>query len=187
MPAPRPIDAGAQLLVEGGDPAGFFGALREHLTIPERDLQIQNFGGVNQLRVFLSTLTKMSGFSSVRSVGVVRDAEQNPDGAFESVQGALEHAGLTAPDAPERRIEGPPAVNVLILPGANRPGMLETLLCDTFAEEPVRPCIDAFFTCVEAKLREAPHRPEKARARALSRIDALMEPTSAARRAGGPR
>lgn len=56
------------------------------------------------------------------------------------------------------------AVTVLILPGGNREGMLETLLCETFAGTSVEECIDGFFECVE-ELCGHSKRPDKARAR----------------------
>ena len=40
-------------------------------------------------------------------------------------------------------------MNVLILPGDRDSGMLETLLCRTFADTPVDRCINDFFRCFE--------------------------------------
>ena len=46
-------------------------------------------------------------------------------------------------------------MNVLILPGRDRPGMLETLLCETFAGSPEDDCINSFFDCItEAEVGE---------------------------------
>ena len=100
---------------------------------------------------------------AVRSVGIVRDAEESAASAFASIQSSLENAGLTAPDSPGERTGADPSVTVLILPDGKRKGMLETLLCESFAGTPVDECIDGFFECVEA-VGESVKRPDKARA-----------------------
>ena len=40
---------------------------------------------------------------------------------------------------------------VLILPSHDRPGMLETLLCSSCAEDPLTECIDNFFACLDER------------------------------------
>ena len=59
-----------------------------------------------------------------------------------------------------------PHVTVLILPGDGNPGMLETVLNQTFADDPVNACINDFFECVERLPEKRIHIPDKARARA---------------------
>ena len=131
MGEPTEIEEEIQLLVEGNDQRNFFDAFVRHLSL--RDIQIQNFGGVNELRGFLSALVNVKGFPDIRSVGIVRDAETDAAAALRSVRSSLGNAGLPAPPATGVRSPGPPAATVLILPDGNRRGMLETLLCDTFA------------------------------------------------------
>ena len=58
---------------------------------------------------------------------------------------SLCNAGLPVPARPGEPIGATPAVNVLILPGNGAPGMLETLLCRTFAGTAADRCIDDFF------------------------------------------
>lgn len=160
---PRTITSEVQLLVEGRDAAGVLSALLKHLSL--RDVQIQNFGGVSELRTFLRAFVKASDFSRVRSLGIVRDAEKDAAGAFASVQGSLRHASLPVPHAVEERAGNHPEVSVMILPGGNRSGMLETLLCETFGGDDVCTCIDAFFDCVKGIRGRAGDRLDKARAR----------------------
>ena len=154
-----------QLLVEGNDPRNFFEAFVRHLSID--NVQIQNFGGITQLRDFLDGLVGATGFREiVKSLAIVRDAETSAAGAFQSVQASLKNAALPVPNRPETRTGTSPAVAVLILPGNNQPGMLETMLCESFANTPENDCIDAFFDCVDALPNASIKRPEKARARA---------------------
>ena len=179
--APRQITSEVQLLVEGADLEGFCEGVRRHLVrlrqgIGEGDrdavqaalqaIQIQNFGGVNDLREFLRGFVKMPGFSGVTSVALIRDAEEDADSAFQSVQGCLREARLPVPDRTTERVGEDPAVTVMVLPGDDQPGMLETLLCETFRDEGVCACIDTFFQCVEEVQGEAAHRLLKARVRA---------------------
>lgn len=131
------------------------------------NVQIQNFGGITQLRDFLEGLVGATGFRDVvKSIGIVRDAETSAAGAFQSVQSSLKNAALPVPNRPERRRDTSPAVTVLILPGNNQQGMLETLLCESFADTPENDCIKAFFACVDALPNASIKRPEKARAHA---------------------
>ena len=165
MPQPAAIKSATQLLVEGNDQRNFFEAFTRHLSIS--NVQIQNFGGVNELRDFLEGLVSATGFrETVQSIGIVRDAETSARGAFQSVQSALSNAALPTPNRPAERTGTSPAVTVLILPGDDRQGMLETLLCESFAATPVEDCIDDFFKCVESLPDMSIDRPDKARAHA---------------------
>ena len=137
-----------QLLVEGNDQRNFFEAFTAHLGISE-SVQIHNFGGVDELRGFLAAFVKMPNFKSVRSIGIVRDAEASEPAAFQSVQSSLTNADLPAPARLVRSIADDPTVAVLVLPGDGNPGMLETILCRTFHGQEVNRCVDDFFACVE--------------------------------------
>ena len=164
MPRAEEIKSAIQLLVEGNDSRNFFEAFIEHLSLA--NIQIQNFGGVYELRGFLRALVNAPGFQTVQSIGIVRDAETSAERAFQSVQSSLERAKLPMPDSLAERTDTSPAVTVLILPGDNRQGMLETLLCESFADTSVDHCIDDFFKCVESLPDVSIERSDKARAHA---------------------
>lgn len=159
---PKGIEKKKQLLVEGNDQRNFFKAFIQRLAL--QDVQIQNFGGVNQLRNFLPTLIKTSDFKSVTTVGIVRDAEKCASDAFKSVQSSLTKANLSVPPEVGKPSNGSPTVYVFILPGDDKPGMLETLLCQTFADQDVNHCIDGFFKCADALPDMSIKNREKARA-----------------------
>lgn len=164
-----------QLLVEGNDPRNFFEKYIRHLGLT--DVQLQNFGGVGDLTRFLKGFVVAPRFVSVKRIGIVRDAERRADddvpggpqrssamSAFHSVQSSLRNVGLPIPTRPAEEI-GTPAVSVFILPGDREDGMLETLLCETFADTTLDRCIDEFFRCTEAA-GSAISRRDKARAHA---------------------
>ncbi|MDE0173329.1 MAG: hypothetical protein OYH76_19025 [Defluviicoccus sp.] len=163
MGLPTGLSKPKQLLVEGNDQRNFFEALARHLGLADA-VQICDFGGVDQLRGFLAAFVKMPDFGSVRSVGIVRDAEDSEDAAFRSVQSSLENANLAVPMALAEPAGEHPTATVLILPGDRRSGMLETVLCRTFVDEPTNRCIDDFFECVERLPDAAIDNPDKARA-----------------------
>lgn len=164
-PQPQPIAKEALLLVEGKDPLNFFEALCNHLSL-SRQLQIMNFGGVGELRGFLAGLRGRSGFRNVKSIGIIRDAEKDAAAAFQSVQASLRRIDLEVPNEPEQCSGTQPAVGIMILPGQGRKGMLETMLCETFADAPEYKCIKTFFKCVkESRQGWAAERLDKAWAR----------------------
>ncbi len=88
MPELTEIKSEIQLLVEGNDQRNFFEAFIDHLSL--ENIQIQNFGGVRELRDFLDGLVSATGFRQiVQSLGIVRDAETSAGSAFQSVQSSL--------------------------------------------------------------------------------------------------
>ena len=159
------IEKTGQLLVEGNDLRNFFEAFAKHLDL-SNTLQIQNFGGVNDLRIFLKTFVKTPDFDTVRSIGIARDAEKDEKAALQSVQSSLDNAELPMPTKVGVQSADSPTVRVLILPGGGKPGMLETLLCRTFVNQEVNRCIDEFFACADTLPGISICRPDKARARA---------------------
>ena len=173
---PASIEYPVQLLVEGNDPRNFFEKFIAYLDLA--GIQVQNFGGVDELTRFLKGFVVAPGFGRVRSIGIVRDAERRTDkdaaaktqpspalSAFQSVQSSLRAAALPVPNRSTEETGTEPAVNVFILPGDGGDGMLETLLCRTIAGTAVDRCIDSFFRCA-GESGNPIHRPDKARARA---------------------
>lgn len=165
MVEPAKIERPTQLLVEGNDQKNFFGEFVYHLGI--QDVQIQNFGGVDELGRFLRAFVRAPDFDIVASIGVIRDAETSAEGAFQSVQSSLRNSGLGVPENERQRVGAIPEVRVMILPGGNQSGMLETLLCKSFEESPVNDCIDEFIACARRLPNTGIERLDKARAHAF--------------------
>lgn len=171
--APAAIREEVQLLVEGNDERNFFEAFAAHLALG--NVQVQVLDGKDRLRESLETLAwAVTDFRRVRTIGIVRDADDSADRAFQSVRTSVRNANdairssgveFPVPGRPEQLVGERPALSVLILPGDGQEGMLETLLCRTFAGSGVDRCIDGFFGCA-GESGSAIHRPDKARARA---------------------
>ncbi|OOV36726.1 hypothetical protein BO98_00655 [Candidatus Synechococcus spongiarum LMB bulk10D] len=166
-PKPESITSEVLLLVEGKDSCNFFKHLwKKHLKLPDQ-LQMRSFSNVSELKEVLIGLRSASGFGDIKIMGIIRDAEQSSASAFQSVRESLKRAELPIPDQPEQlSCDGQPAVGIMILPGQDQPGMLETLLCKTFADKPERHCIDTFFKCVQEQCPDSRvSNPDKAHAR----------------------
>ncbi|MGC9515338.1 DUF3226 domain-containing protein [Methanocrinis sp.] len=141
------IEQSHLLLVEGMDDANFFAALLKDLNL--NDIEIWPIGIGRNFKVRLGTLRKLSGFARVKSIGVIRDADDNPSSAFESVCQALKDNELYAPDSYGCRSTGTPVTSILILPdGMSSKGMLESLCLRAIKDDPVMSCIDGYFDCI---------------------------------------
>jgi len=166
MPQPKAITYTKQLLVEGRDAVAFFGALLKHLDLSE--VQIQNFGGISELRPFLKALRNEPGFwGKVSSLGVIRDAENNSQGAFQSVRDSLLAANLPAPANTMVSVGSNLQVSVLILSDAVTPGMLENLCLAAVENDPAMQCVDAYFNCLKRQMVVSPSNLTKARLHAF--------------------
>ena len=155
-----------QLIVEGNDDKNFFEALIEHAGIV--DIEVHQVGGKDAFSSFLSGFAKTSGFGEfVDSIGIVRDADESAARTFQSIRGSLRRAALPVPDEPCIPRRGDPRVNVMVLPGRQDTGMLETLLCETIAGSELDDCGREFMRCVEAAEGRGFRTPHKTRASAF--------------------
>lgn len=163
------------LLVEGDDEVNFFSALMKELNL--ENIQVRDVGGKSKFRARLKAVTQSSDYQAVVSVGIVRDADENPKATFDSICGALQAAKLPFPEKPLRPVvKDGLRVVVMILPDGETPGMLEDLCLESVKEDPAMPCVDEYFRCLENRLADLPGNMAKARVRAfLASIEWLEE------------
>jgi hypothetical protein len=64
MPQYKEITKAKQLLVDGDDAVGFFSAFLYHLGMLQL-IQVQNYGGNDELRGFLKQFRRASGFKVI--------------------------------------------------------------------------------------------------------------------------
>lgn len=124
------------LVVEGREEELIFEAIVTHLEL--ENIQILPIGGKERLRQNLKALVLSPRFTEVISMGIVRDANENPGATFQSVRDALQAVNLPAPERPLAPIGHSPRVTVMILPEEGTPGMLEDLFLRAVAQDP--PC-----------------------------------------------
>jgi hypothetical protein len=156
------------LIVEGKDEQNFFDALLKHLRITT--IQILPIGGKDQFAEAIKSITKQSGFADVAAMGIVRDADNNPKGAFDSISGALRKVALKPPAKVRVFTEETPKIGILVLPpqpiGSNH--NLEDVCLASVAEDTAMTCLDAYFAClVEQNIRPAENDIGKARLHAF--------------------
>jgi hypothetical protein len=138
---PMAVEHDKVLLTEGDTPTHFFEALAKALGLAD-SIEIRNYGGITQLGTFLKTLASTAGFRArVKSLGIVRDAEDNAHSAQQSVNSAVTTAKLSASVS----------VKVAILPDGAAPGMIETLCLHSVALEPEYECANAFFALLKER------------------------------------
>lgn len=164
MPKPLTLSKPKQLLVEGRDAEAFFYPFVEKMGLQDT-IQIHDYGSITELAAFLKQFVRTAQFKRlpVRSIGIIRDAEQDATAAFQSICTALHNAELAAPDQPCTPTKQDPTVNVFILPDSENTGMLETLLLRAVKDEPGFACVDQYLECVIQSTGIAPKPIDKAK------------------------
>jgi len=137
------------LIVEGRDDEEFFGTYLEKLKII--DVQVAGIGGKTRIRAILKALRTDPLFNRVTSLGIIRDADDNYDAAFQSIQNGLKDAGLPIPRNALIQTKTSPKVTVMILPSKGLSGALEDICLESVKDNPAMLCVDDYFKCLEAK------------------------------------
>ncbi len=159
------------LLVEGNDDLHFFRRIIERRQ--SDGVQIIEFGGKDKLGDFLADVLvpRVRMTDLVRTVGVVRDADEFYDRAFQSVANSLHRAGLPVPAAPmvsaNGMLDGSAIyASVYIMPDNGSPGDLESLCLEAVRDAPAMPCVSCYFDCLQS-IGHVPRQESKARLRAF--------------------
>jgi len=135
------IKCSRQLIVEGYDEERFVSALLQHINVA--DVQTHNTRRRTNLASRLKAITSTPNFADrVTWLGVVLDAEEYATNTFHSISGELTRAGLTAPSQVMEPVDVSPRVSVLIFPGGDEPGTLETICLQSVADHQAIKCIE---------------------------------------------
>ena len=135
------------LIVEGTDEQNFFKAFLRHLSLD--DIQVMNMRGKSKIRAKLRALTLAPNFSDVTSLGIIRDADDEPSGAFQSVCDALKGAGLVAPRRQLSFTRGNPKTGIMVLPQPGSKGMLEDVCLNSINDTQEMDCIIKYLDCIK--------------------------------------
>ena len=153
---PRQIEREKLILAEGMDVHGFlFHAAR---AFDRDDIQVFNFKGKDELRLFLEDLANMENFTSVNTIVIARDAETNVQSSIQSIRSALENARNVNLPIPIRPFEFTSRNGIkiafILFPGFDkngnlRSGTIEDLCLATVGDDPlVKNCVSSFLVCV---------------------------------------
>jgi hypothetical protein len=153
------------LLVEGKDDAIFFRSMMEYMGLD--GIEIWNIEGKTQFRTRLRVLKMDFAFNSiVTSLGIVRDADDDPESALMSVKDALRAAGFDVPDRSFISAGSRPIVTFAILPD-DSPGMLESVCLKSIESDPAMSCVDRYFECLKTICQIEPRNIYKAKVQAF--------------------
>jgi hypothetical protein len=168
------------LIVEGNHERDFFEAWVERNRIT--DIQVMPIGGKTLIAESLRNLGKQRDFPTVRSLVIIRDADDDPTGAFQSVCSALQGANLPIPNEFEQFItQDALKVAVVITPGNNRKGALEELLLETVVADPLLPAAVTYIDSAVSRLnddgiRSAPPHHKQGKAKIHAFLATFEEP-----------
>ena len=142
------------MVVEGKEDQEFFIQLATHMNVIDGwPLHIEQLEGKGNFGEFLRALKRHPDFKQVSKIGIVRDADFS-GGAFQSVLSQIDFANnknepkLPKPVQPLEIAAGNPSISALMLPSAEREGMLEDLVMDVLKGDAVTKCVDAYFDCL---------------------------------------
>jgi hypothetical protein len=146
------------LLVEGPDERQFFISLASSILPSDKPLfYIMVYDGKNKLSKFLSATILSDSFDKITHLGIVRDADFG-EKSFVAVQDILRNINdkraaskLPIPTQAEVFEQGVPKVGIFIMPDAHSEGMLENLIWNALKDQPIAPCVDAYFECLKEK------------------------------------
>ncbi len=176
MNDPIPDGVNRLLLVEGPDDREFFKRLASALygqgnfNLDSVPVKISEYGGKSRLSVHLYRLFQNHNFRELDRIWIVRDVDYNlseserevgaPTRALQSVNSAIALAYERSSRKSDPPIlpgyllptEGQPSFSLLAMPSSKHEaeGSLETLLLAAINRDPLLPCVDKYFKCVES-------------------------------------
>ena len=151
LTTPKPITKSKIILVEGRDELNLFNELLADQKLADA-IEVMEVGGKEKFMTNLRALPNRSGYKNVASLGIVRDADANPESAFQSICSVLENVKLPVPLAPLQPKHGRPQVTVMIIPH-DKPGMLEDICLDSVSDDLAMDCVAQYFQCLQEKQR----------------------------------
>jgi len=142
----------ALLLVEGADDVAFFNELRSKLSL-DRPIKVEAIEGKDNLLPKLRALVPNPNvdieFLDFVSIGVVRDADEDPEQSFREVVEALQAANLPAPSAVGAVASNNITTSVFILPDASSTRMLEDLCLRAFERDHVKLAAQVYVSSIQ--------------------------------------
>jgi hypothetical protein len=166
-----PLAQSRVVLIEGKEDERFYSDVCRAANVAGQ-LELRPVQGWSNFARYLLTLLSV-GFA-VRIIAIIRDAESNERGAFQSTCSGFQQAGLpqpsqagqlSQPDAQGRR------TTALIVP-PDRPGSIETLCLASLAGQPNLGCVQDFVACLDR--HDPPHSPRTQAQEDKRRVGAVL-------------
>ena len=149
------INRSRVLLVEGKDEVLFFSSLLGAAP-GSNSFQVVPVGK-EKLRESLSIVRAMfsQAAPTCEALGVVRDADEDARGAFQSVRDALRHEEWAPPGRHGEVTCSLPKIGVFIMPDGEEKGALETLCRRAVQDTEIGRCATEYLRCLERAGRVA--------------------------------
>ena len=147
---PLVIEKPIILLVEGRKDEIFFKKIVEFVNV-DAYAQIIQYEGKDNLKNRLDLLLKTPGYNMVKTLVIVRDANDNPKSSFQSVQNILKQKQLATPSKPYEIAKGNPNTGIVILPDENESGDLEALCLKALKDnnQYIYTCAENYTECLK--------------------------------------
>lgn len=134
------------LFVEGPDDARFFNAFLAYLQ--KGSVQVSAVGGKDEFRKALGSVKNARNFDQLRRLAAIRDSDEYPQRALQSLQDAVRAAGLPEPvNVGAQADTHPISVYIELVPGTGQAGSLETLLWELLPDSE-KECIGKYLGCM---------------------------------------
>jgi hypothetical protein len=144
------IEKNKVLLVEGMDEVNVLNQFFKAIPLVYA-IQIIPYLNIPEFDNFMRAFRKRQNYSIVESIGILRDADENAEAAFQSVQDALVKAEFEKPEEPLKSYGSKPKISVMILPDNKNKGALESLLLQTVEKKDEIICVEKFIECLKEK------------------------------------
>ncbi|PWQ96887.1 DUF3226 domain-containing protein [Leucothrix pacifica] len=145
------------VLVEGKDDAEMLYSLTHSMGMPKDEFQVLQYGGKQKFPSFLKQITNFPEFEMVTKLAIFRDADENSQSAFQSIEHHLKSSDLIPQDSVPthsgevKKSDSGFAVGIYITPDCSNKGALETLLLDSLTSE-MKSEIETYVTQAEKSL-----------------------------------
>jgi hypothetical protein len=136
------------LLVEGRDDERFFTAFLKKKNI--NNIHIEIYEGKENLPTVLKSLHVRPGYSTLTSVAIVRDAdEEKGEIVFEKIKILLKKTDLSIPQNFAEFTHQNPRIGIFVLPGKNKTGELEDILLESISNSPLMEPVKTFISSIK--------------------------------------
>lgn len=160
---PKLKDCKSVLIVEGYSDLLFYAEFLEHLG-KHGTIFIQHLNGKEDLLLKLEDFITPVLLSEKTKIGVIVDADDNPDGSFISVQNKLVQLTGQTISAVGTWTGGMPDIGLFVTPDGATNGEIETLVWRAWSANPAnsaaQACIEQYRNCMAAAGLTA-HSPDK--------------------------
>ncbi len=143
------IQSDRLLLVEGRDEVNFLSVLIRECIGEDAGVQLIDAGGKDQFATNLEAI-RISAKTrpTLGFIGVIRDADDDARGAFESVRSALRKVGYESPSSHGNFSDSSPSIGIFIVPDGVSSGAIETLCRRSVENSAAGRCVNMYLDCL---------------------------------------